>query len=63
MERPHQLNGAVMSGTADSSYGELSEALQGNAKHEGSISNISDSLRLPEQLIRECSLRSERQLR
>jgi hypothetical protein len=31
-----------MSATADSSCGELSEALQRNAKHEARLSNISD---------------------
>jgi hypothetical protein len=30
-----------MSATADSSCGELSEALQRNAKHDASLSNIS----------------------
>jgi hypothetical protein len=30
-----------MSATADSSFGELSEALQRNAKHEARLSNIS----------------------
>jgi hypothetical protein len=34
---------AVMSTTADSSYGELSAALQRNAKHEARLSNISGS--------------------
>jgi hypothetical protein len=34
-----------MSATADSSYGELSEALQRNAKHEVRLSSISDLFR------------------
>jgi hypothetical protein len=33
-----------MSATADSSCGELSEALQRNAKHEARLSSISDLL-------------------
>src|SRR6476661_404412 len=38
--RTNPLNSAVMSATADSSCGELSEALQRNAKHEARLSNI-----------------------
>jgi len=48
-----------MSATADSSFGELSEALQRNAKHEARLSNISNSPGASETMIRDSSLRSE----
>jgi len=41
----HVPNNAVMSATADSSCGELSDALQRNAKHEAGPSNVSDCCR------------------
>jgi hypothetical protein len=47
-----------MSATADSSRGELSGALQRNAKHEARLSNISD-LVMGSEMIRDFSLRSE----
>jgi hypothetical protein len=40
-----------MSAAADSSCGELSGALQRNAKHEARLSNISDCFTLTEELI------------
>jgi hypothetical protein len=58
--RSHLINTKrlVMSATADSSCGELSGALQRNAKHEARLSNIADYF-----LKRQCRLEPETNLR
>jgi hypothetical protein len=47
------MNGAVMSTTADSSFGELGGALQRNEKHEVRLSNIFICLCDGESMIRD----------
>jgi hypothetical protein len=41
LSKSRRIGDAAISATADSSCGELTEALQRNAKHEARLSNIS----------------------